>query len=355
MTTTVRKGAGRPAANQRRNRHAQTTPLPTSEAKATAKAAIDPAAQEPAEARTEYGRMTVPELRARLDTLTGGQAAKRLTKGQLLNYILEAERKAANAADIAASQAEQDAIAQSEDAPSGAYVPAVSATPTAPESMCDGAGGEPLEAKGAGKATKFSKEIAPAGWDIAVDSGETHEPARVRAVAKRGAEVLTVVWDGGVYNYEQSGHVIEDRTTKLRNVSHARQVAARTPDVAQAELARVGANKAWRPREAKTTTPKGKLPFNPAETPDADVIAAILGKHVVWVNRIANTEESGVASKSDRQWKITGEGADRVIQFTTENGFRAARLDKILRVSARPTRKRAVADAEEQPAEAQAA
>lgn len=323
MNTTVRRGAGRPAATRKRNRHSQTTALPPKAAKS---AAPDPAAETPVEAREQYGLMTIPELKARAGQLHVKPVPR--TKGALLNAILEAERNVKHLAAVAAAVEEPQEPGWDGAAPSDA-----------------------IEQRGARKAEKLAAEITPHGWSTpevtALAAG------RVTAVSRRGAEVLTVVWDSGVFDYELSGHIIQDRTTKIRNVSHGRQLAARPAAEAAAELARVSSNRSFRPREPRTSTPKGKMPFDPETSSDAEVIAALLGRHVVWVNRISNLEEHAQASKTDRQWKVTGEGAERVIQFTTETGYRAARLDMILRVG-KPTRKRAVASGDES-AEAEAA
>lgn len=232
----------------------------------------------------------------------------------------------------------------------GKDLPAAKPAPQKPNAAVPG------DNPGVRKALKLKEQIAPHGWKQEPDweiSGEA--PARVTAIARRGAEVLTVVWDSGVFNYELSGHLIEDRHTKIRNVSHGRQLAARPAAEASAELARVVSNRSFRPAAPRTSTARGKLPFDPETSSDSDVLSAIQGRYVVWVNRISNLEEHALASKESRLWKITGDGATRTIQFTTETGFRAARLDQILRVG-KPTRKRAVsAETEAETAEAEAA
>lgn len=323
MTTVVAKGAGRPAAAKKSARHAQRTPLPPKAAE-VAEAPPAAAGTPVAEAGTQYGRMTVAELRARAKVLGVSPLPK--TKGGLLSGILAAERT-----DTDTAVAEQ--------APQVSEVPRVATAPAVG-----------IEEKGARKAARFAADIALTGWS-AGEPEATGEVGQVRIVATRGEEILTIAWDTGVYNYVLSGHVISDRTTKLRNVSHARQVAARSAESATAELARVVSNRSWRPREARTTTAPRKLPFDIVTATDEEITRAVAGKHLVWLNRISNAEEHGIVSPSHRYFRVTGAGAERVLQFNTKGGFRACRLDQILRVGSAPTRKRNVESAEDTSAE----
>lgn len=337
MTTTVKRGAGRPAATQRRNRHAQNTALPpkaTAEAEATRTALADPAAETPEEAKTQYGRMTVDELKARAKAL--GVTPLPRAKGALLNAILYVER--ANQVTEAVKNAEEGEA--QDDSPF---------TPTPgpqPAEKAPAATSAPEGNSGVRKALKLAEQVKAAGWTSEWNIS-SENPNRVQSVSRRGSEILTVTWDSGVFNYELSGHLIDDRHTKIRNVSHGRQLAARGAGEAQAELARVTSNRAFRPREAKGGTARGKLPFDPETATEAEIKSAILGKYLVWINRVSNTEEHATATKSDRYTTVSGEGAERVVQFCSDIGFRALRLSALLRVGTTPTRKRSVAEEEQ--------
>jgi hypothetical protein len=265
--------------------------------------------------------MTVPELRARLDALTGGKAAKRLTKGQLLNYILEAERKASNADDIAAAQAEQDQIAQDDNtAPPAQEEASAPAVVAATESN-----GEP---KGSAKADKLQNALYQHGWAF---QARNNDGDRVEAVLVRGSEVMTVVWHGGVFSYEETGHLVGDRHTKVRNVSAAIKLGSRPKEEAEADLARVVANTRFKPSAPRGVS-RSRLPFDPATVSDDLLWHAVMGKTIEWVNRVSNATETAVVSKSPKFWRVLGEGAERTLQFTSETGFRACLLSQIVRV-----------------------
>lgn len=323
MTTTVRRGAGRPAAAARTNKHAQrnvqTGPNPT--VAVIAAVAGEEAGQERADS---YGRMTVPELKARLAELTGKPAPSRHTKGQLMNVILEAERKAGRAAEYAEAQAEQDQIPQDADSPGGAYVPDAPSS-NAPETE--------VEPKGSAKALKLHTALVGYGWIY--DRLVGGENGRVTAILTRGQETLTVTWDSGVFNYEETSHAVGDRVTKVRNVSAAIAMGSRPAEAAEKDLERVVRNRTFnKSKVAAAGTPaRRKLPFDPETVTEGELAALLAGKTLEWTNRITRgTETARVTDRSSKFFKLTDGPAGKTLQFASSEGFRACRLADIIRV-----------------------
>ena len=322
MTTTVKRGAGRPAAAARTNKHAQknvqTGPNPT--VAVIAAVAGEEAGQERAES---YGRMTVPELRARLTELHGGKTPKgisRMGKADLLNGILLMERQASRAEYYAEAQAEQDQIPQDADSPGGEYVP------DAPETEA--------EPKGSAKALKLHAALSGYGWDphYILTAGPS---GRVTAVLTRRQETLTVTWDSGVFNYEETSHAVGDRVTKVRNVSAAIAMGSRPAEAAEKDLERVVRNRTFnKAKVAAAGTPsRRKLPFDPETVTETELASLLAGKTIEWTNRITRgTETARVTDRSSKFFKLTEGPAGRTLQFTSSEGFRACRLADILRV-----------------------
>lgn len=325
MTTTVKRGAGRPAASARSAKHAQrnvqTGPNPT--VGVIAAVAGEEAGQERADS---YGRMTVPELRARYAELTGKPAPTRKTKGELMNAILGAERKQDRAAEYAAANAEQDLLPQDADSPGGEYIPDPQpATSNAPETEA--------EPKGSAKALKLHTALAQHGWiyDRLVGGPD----GRVTAILTRRQETLTVTWDSGVFNYEETSHAVGDRVTKVRNVSAAIAMGSRPAEAAEKDLERVVRNRTFNKAKvaAEGAPARRKLPFDPETVTEAELAALLAGKTLEWTNRITRgTETARVTDRSSKFFKLTDGPAGRTLQFTSAEGFRACRLADIIRV-----------------------
>lgn len=265
-----------------------------------------------------FGKMTIAELRAYATQVgldhdsDGKKINSRTARGKLLGAILNWERNAGN-------RAEDAQAVESEPAPQPAEeVPALGGSRT-------------VEPKGRAKAEKFAAEIKPAGWDISIDS---IDDTQVELVAKRKAEILNIVWDKGVFLYEPSGHTIADRHTRVRNVSQARQFAARSVEAAALELGRVAANKAWKKKapEKPVGAKPAVLPFAPETATDAELLSALRGRYVRWTNRLTNSQESAYVSKDPRYFAVTEHEGERVVQFCGSNGFRAFRLKDLLKV-----------------------
>lgn len=337
---TVKRGAGRPAAAARKAKHAQHDPLPRSHTTAV----IGEVVAGMLDTTTEdvYGRMTVPELRARLEAL-GGKATSKATKGQLMNLILEAERSAKIKADHV--QEYQDAVSANPNPfAEENSAPAVVAATETPD------GGDP---KGRAKADKLQNELYPHGWAF---SARNCDGNRVEAVLVRGSEVLTVVWDGGVFNYEETGHLVADRHTKVRNVSAAIRLGQRPAEAAESDLGRVVANKRFKPavpRGVSAGKRKALEGLDLASATAEELLGRLAGMTVEWVNRVSNGTEVATISTDPKFFRVDEREDGRVLQFAAGEivkgrfvgtGFRAARLDQIVRVGG-SSRRRAQAAA----------
>lgn len=324
MTNTVKRGAGRPAAAARTTKHAQrnpqTGPRP---AVAVAQQIADEAKAEPA--ATPYGKMTVPELKARLAELSGGKLPRGtsgMPKGDLMNLILQRER-----AQAAGTYDSGKRILRVEDDVQPATV---AANETAPES------------KGAAKAAKLAVALEPYGWAQEAVFGDAEATDRCTVVLTRGNETITVVWYAGVYSYEQSVHMVADRTTRLRNVSAAVKLGSRPAEAVAAEYAKVISNKRFRPREPKPSDGAtegavlGRLFPDPSAITQDDLFAALAGYRVVWINRITNVTDSAHVSQNFKFFKLGANPAgEPTVQFCTDQGFRACRVADIVGTSRR--------------------
>lgn len=349
MTTIVGKGAGRPAAAARTAKHAQRNPQPRSHTTEIINDHVQSApdsdsAMAAALDGTAYGRMSVDELKGRAKALLVKPLPR--SKGALLNAILEAER--ADNQPVKAAGQDIDTV--------GAM--------TLPESDTNDGQGEisnadeehnepatmaatvtELDSKGVVKAGKLQAALAPYGWGEAVLDGEGN---RVTAVLGRGDELLTVAWHGGVYSYEESSHLMADRTTRLRNVSAAVKLGARSAEAAQAEYNKVVSNRRFRPVQAKEAKLKGapkaataRLFPAPGEVTEDELFAALAGYRVIWVNRITNITESATVSQNATFFRLkTNPAGEPFVTFCSDQGFRACRVGDIISTSRRSGRAR---------------
>lgn len=145
--------------------------------------------------------------------------------------------------------------------------------------------------------------LEPQGWKVTGRASFEGEEAHASILAMRGEEQLHMVWvDGGLVAQQYSMWNME------------------TP--------------------AKNNTPDHKLPFDPDEMTDAELVRAISGMKVTWWNRIGQMTENAIVSK-DRvqvQHLYDGKGdetpADRVITFTDMggDGFRSFRVGALLKI-----------------------
>lgn len=184
--------------------------------------------------------------------------------------------------------------------------------------------------KSAEKSQAFIAEVAKHGWasEIRVEEGD-----RIEVTSKRGDEILFIEWMNGVYQ-NSATYTIADRTVKIRNASAAKAYAARDPKAGAEELVRVTSNKAFRKKAVPSEDlQRSRLPFDPATATEPEILEAILGRTVVWHNRISVRSETAVVGKDPRRAHFTEFEGERIFNFCCPNtGFRSFRLSGLLRV-----------------------
>lgn len=109
----------------------------------------------------------------------------------------------------------------------------------------------------------------------------------------RGQETMEITWDTAQndtlvhpLNYSLAGV----REAKLRNVSAAIKTIGDKPNFKARRTARP---KADVPKEEEEIVPM-PLPFDKDESTDRDIVKAVVGKRIIWRNRMLGTYESGI-------------------------------------------------------------
>lgn len=187
--------------------------------------------------------------------------------------------------------------------------------------------------RSAKKAQALQAVAEETGWTVTLSS-HADSPERVDLVAQRENEALHQAWLNGVWQYESSTYTIADRTTRPRNAAGATKLLTRSAEVAQAELTKVSTNTFFRRKPSEDAPRKHRpLPFGIA-APDEDVIAALEGKKVKWINRLSQQAEEAFVTPRGKFTRLVQIGDERVFQFCEHRGqgFRAFRLSDIVRV-----------------------
>jgi Rho termination factor, N-terminal domain len=335
MTTTVKRGAGRPAAAEKTNRHAQRTPLPPKAG------VVEDAREVIASTSQPYGDMTVAQLRviARHLLVEGSRSMRR---GDLLNAILEAEKAAAKAQTperVRRAEAKVDAAlkpTKTEKAIDDAFA-------TSPAVVTEV--NKRLDSKSGAKAEAFVNEAMRLGWEGSAVLAGTAD--RVTVTVKRGDEAIDIEWIGGVFRGDCYYHHAGRTAIKLRNASAAKQRMAIPPAKANEEAARVTAHKSIRPKAGKAPSATRKLPFTEASL-DQEVLDALYGKEITYTNRISGADETDRVPRPTEDVRLAdgtpgrkkqghpptlSEGPDgRVLNFVGSAGFKTVLLSQINRV-----------------------
>lgn len=375
MTAIVKKGAGRPAAAAKSNKHAQRTALPPKKG--------SPGAEAIAEAKADkakgYGQMTVAELRtaAKMAGVTG---YSRMAKGALLTAILEWERAAVAVADRPVTFPESSALdvaldeafgEEDEDSANKLEYSGDCADCSTPIDVWISDGGDYRVKTNAGsdvehecfpvveqaeveeipsipptgldtlsnegkkslsKAASFLEEAVRRGWE-ATKQG-TQDPAHYGVTVARGTERIEIEWVGGVFQGDTCYYSHSARQPiKLRNASHAKKVMAIPAAQADEEAKKVTAHKAARPgrkSQAESTTERRKaLPFDVETATDEEILAAVQNRNVAWTNEISGAVEDAYVTAGLRiQTMKSGRG----ITFVSATGFRTVRVSSIVSV-----------------------
>lgn len=211
------------------------------------------------------------------------------------------------------------------------------------------------------KAEAFAEEASTLGWEVEL----TRDGERSTVTAVRGNKELSISWRGAACLNETI--LVEDgHTRKLRNAGAARrkleEEAGEPLSTAQKSETRkpikTASSKATKPETKPKRTPKEKpvpfkstpkpktiLPFDPSSATDAEILRAVIGKRIVWKNRLSGGyDEARVMDRpNQRQLKIVLNGrGERCLTFAEADpqrpdmaggGFRSIRLSAITSVT----------------------
>ena len=342
-TTTASKHGLRAAATERRNKHAQNTPLPP-------KGGVVPV-ETPANA-ARYGAMTQPQL-YRLSASLGINASADAPKGTLLTAILAKERQN-RAASVCPNPWHQSSPARAKqlcpECPAETHEDRIRAgqerkrqkraDEDAPKQWASISDDTLDQSRSWAKASALMAEAIANGWDC---NPVRYEDDLVELLMKRGNEALWISWTGGVLTTNpMPTYTVSDRTIKLRNASAVKQHLVRSPEAGQADLERVSKNQFFR---RKPTEPKRQaLPFDVKLATDEEVLAALTGKAVSWHNQYREFEEAAVVGVRGGKQPVElrpREDGERVLWFCCPaTGFRAFALSQLTRVGSRKLRTR---------------
>jgi hypothetical protein len=333
MTTTVRKGAGRPKATERSNRAAQRTPLPPKPGTITDEMLAEAAH------RVELESRTAVQLRAYArEKGYGIPGLSKMAKDDILREILAAE--SSDQAEEEQGLTSKAVAAATGEAAKAKRQPASKASKAIPAKQI-APGAEALGGtKSAIKAQAFCAEAVKMDWSATAKT----EGESTTAIVTRGEETIEITWINGVFQGETCVYSHVGRTgIKIHNASAAKKRMAVPPEAAADEARKVTAHKAARggarrSTDAKAGRPK-ELPFNDSSLDD-EVIASLRGKTITWMNSISGTEESTrVPAEGERSGKgriiqvtMREDESGRSINFPGQGGFRSIRISSITEV-----------------------
>jgi hypothetical protein len=339
---------------------------------------------DPAKQEKPYGEQTVAELRKVAQAL-GVTGYKALRRGPLMDAILEAEKAKASTAerldgrDLAAevfATAEKSAEpqppapkARKPKAKAGerklaeaaglvkavhdAFASSITAAREAdeqrerervalgivkpepePEAVCDRPAVDSPRGKSMAKALAFVEVAAGLGWAQFAKSAPDDETYGV--IVGRDEERITISWRGGVFVGEECYHSHPGRSPrKVINASAAKKIMAIPPAEAAAEAAKVTAHKSARPGRKSageaTTARRKALPFDPETAADAEILRAIHGREVTWVNSLSGAEHTARVTGSRNRVVRNGSGV-RAIDFNSPNGACTVRVNSIVEI-----------------------
>lgn len=189
------------------------------------------------------------------------------------------------------------------------------------------------ETSGNPKADAFMDEAEAAGWEVEYVTDEDHVAVKARreyiAQALRTHEVLELSWSPSrlIEAHYLSG-IAGDVAKKLSSVKGA--IERLKADVPKP---RVNGHRVQRDEPVKRIL-KTKLPFDIEEAYDDEIIAAVRGKKIVWLNNTSeNYEEALVTNKTDRHIRIeTGTAGRAILTFISPEGFRSVALESLVQV-----------------------
>lgn len=187
------------------------------------------------------------------------------------------------------------------------------------------------------KAAMFMKNIAD-DWATEVSN---REGEKTEVTATRGDESIKIHWLQGVFH--NGNGIYTDplgRTIVMRNASACLKQAEVSEEVAlqkaQAKQAGKRTRKGsgmGRPKNAPQAeeVPQEKLPFDPEESTAKEIIKAVEGKRITWVNSLSGKVQSAIVRphKANKILPGTAKSPSPIIQFMTEAGDCSVRISSI--------------------------
>jgi hypothetical protein len=197
----------------------------------------------------------------------------------------------------------------------------------------------PKMTSGMPKAEAVASFASEHGWSATYKRDTKADSTILKLVRETGkvVEVVEIRWDGNSCK-EMPVANLDGQLRYVRNVAAAKRVIASTAEENEKPFqARTEAKQSLR----KAATPKRvpgktrKLPFT-AESSDEEILAAIMGRKVIWEMRMAPGEYQEDVVDPDRNRNghtyVRGTGEKRQVAFVGAYGFRAVYLDQIAAV-----------------------
>lgn len=174
------------------------------------------------------------------------------------------------------------------------------------------------------KASGYAEEFKKLGWNSDIVTTD----ALVELIAKRDGEAIYLSWMREAHVSGTSTYTYADRTTKVRNPAEAMRIAARKPDEAKQNQAKVASNLQFR-RKATGPTIRS-IPFLAATATDQEIIDAIEARKISWHNQYRVESETATVGRSKAITITDHQNGHRIVSFVDpEFGFRAFRLDHL--------------------------
>lgn len=354
MTTTVRRGAGRPAAAANRSRHAQRTPLPPKATPGTKGSDCDPKTQE--EFIEQAAEILTGRTRARRAAVTGSEESpnperpagtcRLCGKGHRQGSAIEMR----HSAEFKAQQAEENrnATRAGRTATRKGTAKAAERAPKAVAERSAGtrkgrpvpaAKGLPEDFPGRSRAMRLLDGPAQeAGWTGSVRVIDAKTGAMEVSISK-GDETMTWFGVDGKQDPAQAPRYTDGRrTVQMKNIAAILAQATGTRVWVKPESARSPRKSSGGGSTRKPTTDvpqRQPLPFDAELASEREITSALQGKTVTWQNRISQAIESAVlATRAKVRLEIHPTTRERMVTFNDANGqgTRTVRLSNILDV-----------------------
>jgi len=178
------------------------------------------------------------------------------------------------------------------------------------------------------KAEAFMSDARALGWDVdAKLEGSTVLTDVI--LASRGDESIQIEWQNGVFINNCLYRRPDGSTSKLRNASHARQQMALPPPTAQQMAARKRVVERTSGKSARQ--PVREVPFDMGLMTDEALADALRGTKIVWINQLSQGEESE-SIPPNAQVRVNEGFSGRQVHFNGATGARSVRIGSIIAV-----------------------